>query len=220
MVVDAGWSKRSHKHTYNANSGVGVIFGNATRRLLFIGVRNKYCSVCSIDVRKGEEVRHHHCFKNWSGSSTAMEADIIVEGFNLSESMHGLRYIKLIGDGDSSVHHNIITSVPYGRYVEKIECANHAVKCYHSRLANIVKDNPSFGGHGKLTKDIIRNITQGARKAITAHSRTRDVEALRHDLRNGPRHYFGDHSRCNPTHCKKKDGCHTGKQMYTYRNIN
>ena len=87
-----------------------------------------------------------------------METDIIVEGFNLSESMHGLRYIKMIGDGDSSVHHNIITSVSYGRYVEKIECANHAVKCYHSRLANIVKDNP-----GKLTKDIIRNITSSTK---------------------------------------------------------
>ena len=46
VVVDAGWSKRSHKHSYNANSGVGVIFGAATKALLFIGVRNKYCSIC------------------------------------------------------------------------------------------------------------------------------------------------------------------------------
>ena len=38
VVVDAGWSKRSHKHSYNANSGVGVIFGAATKALLFIGV--------------------------------------------------------------------------------------------------------------------------------------------------------------------------------------
>ena len=27
VIVDGGWSKRSHKHSYNANSGVGVIFG-------------------------------------------------------------------------------------------------------------------------------------------------------------------------------------------------
>ena len=27
VVVDAGWSKRTHKHTYNALSAVGVIFG-------------------------------------------------------------------------------------------------------------------------------------------------------------------------------------------------
>jgi len=28
IIVDAGWSKRTHKHTYNALSGVGVILGN------------------------------------------------------------------------------------------------------------------------------------------------------------------------------------------------
>ena len=27
VVLDGGWSKRSHKHPYNAKSGVGVIFG-------------------------------------------------------------------------------------------------------------------------------------------------------------------------------------------------
>ena len=205
VVVDAGWSKRSHKHSYHANSGVGLIFGYATQCLLFIRVRNKYCSICSAASSKGEDIREHCCFKNWTGSSTATESDIIVEGFNLSECMHGLRYMKFIGDGDSSVHYNIITSVPYGRHVEKIECANHAVKAYHSRLANIVKDNPSFGGSGKLTKHIITKVTQAARKAITAHSCTGDVEALRSDFHNGPKHYFGDHSNCDITTCLQKN---------------
>ena len=48
FVVDAGWSKRSHKHSYNAKCGVGIIFGAATKKLLFTGVRNNYCSVCAI----------------------------------------------------------------------------------------------------------------------------------------------------------------------------
>ena len=30
VVVDGGWSKRSHNHTYNAKSGVAVIFGEQT----------------------------------------------------------------------------------------------------------------------------------------------------------------------------------------------
>ena len=34
VIVDAGWSKRTHKHTYNALSGVGVIFGQQTGKLL------------------------------------------------------------------------------------------------------------------------------------------------------------------------------------------
>ena len=91
VVVDAGWSKRSHKHSYNANSGVGVIFGFETQCLLFVEVRNKYCSICSVASSKGEDVSKHCCFKNWTESSTAMESDIIVEGFNLSKCMYGLR---------------------------------------------------------------------------------------------------------------------------------
>ena len=39
----------------------------------------------------------------------------------------------------------------------------------------------------------MRRITHGAHSAIKKHSTTRDVVALRHDLRNGIRHYFGDH---------------------------
>ena len=44
VVVDGEWSKRSRKHSYNAKSGVGVIFGQITGKLLHIGVRNKYCT--------------------------------------------------------------------------------------------------------------------------------------------------------------------------------
>ena len=38
VIVDAGWCKRTHKHSYNALSGVGVIFGKETEKLLYIGV--------------------------------------------------------------------------------------------------------------------------------------------------------------------------------------
>ena len=81
VVVDGGWSKRSHKHSYNANSGVGVIFGATTKKLLYIGIRKKYCAVCSIAQKHSSPSPQHMCFKNWSGSSNAMEADIIAAGF-------------------------------------------------------------------------------------------------------------------------------------------
>ena len=53
VVVDSGWSKRSHRHSYKAKSGVAVIIGYATQKILFLVVRNKYCTVCSIAKRKG-----------------------------------------------------------------------------------------------------------------------------------------------------------------------
>jgi len=38
------------------------------------------------------------CFKNWNFPSTAMEADIIVDGFKRSLDMHNLIYSRLIGN--------------------------------------------------------------------------------------------------------------------------
>ena len=112
VVVDGGWGKRSHKHSYNANSGVGVIFGAATKALLFIGVRNKYCPICAINNRNEKLIPTHQCYLNWFGSSTSIEADIILEGFRQSKEMHGPRYLWLIGDGDSSVYHSVVMGVP------------------------------------------------------------------------------------------------------------
>ena len=153
VICDAGWSKRSHKHTYNALGGVGVIFGAETGKLLHIGVRNKHCYVCVRAENQQREPRQHECFKNWRQSSQAMEADIIVEGFQQAEDKYGLRYMRLIADGDSSVYASIQEQVPvWGRHVKKMECANHACKCLRSKLEKLVADKPVYKGKGKTHK--------------------------------------------------------------------
>lgn len=122
VTVDGGWSKRTHKHSYNAKSGVAVIIGNATKKLLFLGVRNKYCSICAVAANKNTTPQQHKCFKNWNGSSRAMETDMLLEGFRAAETMHGLRYMRMTGDGDSSVLANIQANVPgWGMKVCKVE---------------------------------------------------------------------------------------------------
>jgi len=68
-------------------------------------------------------------------------------------------------DGDGSALHNICTTVldlSYGRDVEKIECANHAVKGYRSKLEKLAKDFHAFRGHGGLTRTVIVKIAHGA----------------------------------------------------------
>ena len=42
VIVDGGWSKRAHKHS---KSGVGIIISKEIGKILFMEVRNKYCSV-------------------------------------------------------------------------------------------------------------------------------------------------------------------------------
>ena len=80
-----------------------------------------------------------------------MESDALVEGFQLSEKMHGLRYLRIVGDGDSSVLKEIRTRVSYGHLMEKNECANHACKNLRSRLKKFLSENPHFKGKGRLT---------------------------------------------------------------------
>ena len=149
VIVDGGWSKRSHRHSYNAKSGVGIIVGQATGKLLYIGVRNKYCTACT----QGVPPDQHTCYKNWDESSSEMEPDIILEGFKQAEQVHGVRYKRFVGDGDSSVYPTLIENVlGWGRYIEKLECANHACKCYRSGLEKLVQDKPSYKGRGGLTQ--------------------------------------------------------------------
>lgn len=71
------------------------IVGVRTKKILYIGVRNKYCCVCQASKKNGNEI-NHLCYKNWNSPSTPMEADIIVDGFKQSLTMHGLIYSQLI----------------------------------------------------------------------------------------------------------------------------
>ena len=184
-----------------AKSGVAVIFGSHTRKLLFMGIRNKFCAVCAVTTNKRMDVPQHKCYCNWFGTSAAMDSDIIAEGFPMSEQMYGLRYMSVIADGDSSVMATIWETVLYGILVKTIECANHACKAYRSRLEALAKDNPEYRGKGGLTKKVIQRLTVGARIAITKHSVTKNSTQLRHDLRNGPSHVFGDHTNCSKDFC-------------------
>ena len=69
-----GVEKRSHKHSYDANSVVDIIVGKATGKLLHVGVRNTFYSAFTQDIPKDK----HRCFKNWDTSSSEMETDSIV----------------------------------------------------------------------------------------------------------------------------------------------
>jgi len=203
VIVDAGWSKRTHKHSYNALCGVGVIFGLRTKRLLYIGVRNKFCAACVYP----SSTSNHTCFKNWNGSSSSMETDIILNGFLLAEQQHGVRYIKFVGDGDSSVYPTLVAGVPgWGYAIEKQECANHALICFRGHLEQLVKDKPQYKGKNKLTANMRIRLTRDARCAIIMRSKEDDkIKAailLQEDILNCPMHCFGIHRKCRPEYCR------------------
>ncbi len=149
----------TQKHSYNANSGVGIIIGRRTGKLLYIGVRNEHCHACATSIPQDQ----HVCYKNWSKSSSEMEADIILEGFLEVEKVHGVWYMKFVGDGDSSVYPPLIQNVPvWGPAIKKLECANHACKCYRGALERLVQENPSYKGSGGLTQRMRKRLVSTA----------------------------------------------------------
>lgn len=95
-----------------------------------------------------KDASNHVCYKNWDSTSTAMEADIIVEGFRQSIAMHNIIYNKLIGDGDSSVLKKNILSKPYEFHTEvkKIECTNHILRNYINHIGDIASRRKCSSG--------------------------------------------------------------------------
>ncbi|XP_044745108.1 uncharacterized protein LOC123306972 [Coccinella septempunctata] len=69
---------------------------------------DKAGSACSFYRNRNIPPKSHICAMNFSGPSTGMEQDIILEGFSKSIEHHG-------GDGDSSVYARVLEKVSYGR---------------------------------------------------------------------------------------------------------
>ncbi|KAJ8314129.1 hypothetical protein KUTeg_008690 [Tegillarca granosa] len=186
VVCDGwGWSKRSHRHTYNALGGVDVMCSDRKN----IGIRNKFCFTCTLAETWNIKPAPHTFFMNWTNSSQAMESDIIEGGFNKAESVHG-------------------ESLPvWGCHVQKIECANHTCKCLRSSLEKLVEEKPYYKGKGGLTKRVRVRIVSAVRCANKMRSKeankSKAIKLMNHDVRNTVHHIFGDHSRCT-NFCKSK----------------
>lgn len=193
-----------------------VIIGQETGKILFLGVRNKYCSICSVAKSKNRDTPEHVCYKNHTGPSTGMEKEIICDGFNQSIAMHGIIYKNYVGDGDAAVLAYIQQKCDYGRHVVKVECANHATRAFcenvHKLASNKLYDPEArkiltgVGTGQKISR--VERLVKGVRTAIKEAAKVSGpeaVEILRQDLRNAPDHVFGSHEMCRPSFCSRKD---------------
>ncbi|KAJ8968814.1 hypothetical protein NQ314_002076 [Rhamnusium bicolor] len=209
VIADGAWSKRSYSTNYNAPSGVACIIGARTRKILFLGVRNAYCCICARAEKKGMPIPEHKCFKNWSKTSTSMEADIIVEGFKRSLEMHGIIYSQLIVDGDNSVSRKLFEARPYGnKLVEKIECRNHLLRNFCKKIRDICggkrsnsKNMPVLPGLRKIVENNVRRLRYSITSAVAYRTQsdasfTDKVSNLCKDLINVCSHVFGEHKNC------------------------
>lgn len=204
---DACWSKRSYGTNYNASSGAGAIVGLHSKKVLYYGVKNKVCHICLRAKTKGTIPTNHVCFQNFNGPSTAMEAAIITEGFQKSIDDRGLIYNQYVADGDSSTYASIRNARPYdGVTVGKIECKNHLLRNYCKGLLSISNDTSHPIRSRKVLKENYLRIRWGVDSSVKYWTKKKidlseKMENIKNDIRNGPYHIFGDHTKCASYFC-------------------
>ncbi|GFW63621.1 uncharacterized protein TNCV_4329091 [Trichonephila clavipes] len=78
-----------------------------------IDVLSRFCK-CS------NKMHNENCKANNFGNSGSMEVSGAIDIFQRSESLHGLRYAKFLGDGDSRVYKAVNEKQPYGDTGKKL----------------------------------------------------------------------------------------------------
>ena len=203
VIADGCWSKRSYGKNFSAFSGAAAIIGRKFGEVLFMSVRNKYCCMCARYLNKKMEVPVHDCYKNFSGSSSSMESDVLVEGFNKSIEMHNVIYSTIIADGDSSTYQKILQARPYLYHtVEKIECKNHIFRNFCNKLKLLTTDTRyKLQARKCITSEKILKMRRNITSAIAYNkcqniSMDEKIDCLYNDILNAPLHAFGNHEKC------------------------
>lgn len=141
---DGSWKKRGFKSLY----GIASLIGFYSGKIVDVIMKNSFCKACAQMVSKKDtpdyetfmESHAENCPITHTESSGKMESDGIREMFERSESLHNVKYVNYIGDGDTKTYKNIVDAKPYGDVcITKKECINHVQKRMGSRLRALKK---------------------------------------------------------------------------------
>lgn len=201
--ADTAWCKRSYGTKYSALSGSTTIVGYKTKKVLWNGVANKTCRAC----KNGKLQKEHDCNINYVGPSTGMEPKLMRDGFSDCEKKYGIRFTRLIADGDSGVISELNNSNIYKDpmlLTEKIECTNHLKKNTKSQLRTIAtkaafKEILTGSKIDQIVTDICCARKHWAESGEPLHEQ---IIHLRQDIYNAPYHVFGSHDECAKYFCK------------------
>lgn len=175
VAYDGTWQKRGFK----SKNGVATVTSIDTGKVIDVEALTKYCSGCT-KARTDEQKQKHltECVKNYEGASGGMESQAAVTIFHRSELKRQVRYVKMLGDGDSKAYLCVKDSAPYDIEVEKLECVGHVEKRLGTRLRKVkgklgskkLADGKPIKGQGRLTDKVIDELQSYYGKAIRSNS--------------------------------------------------
>ena len=211
---DGGYGKRSYRTgKHDSLLCVGVIIGVETKKVLSVEIRQKYCLTCYKAAKLRRRARAHRCFKNWNynKSSSSMETDCILKGFQKSVETHNLIYKTYIGDGDSATYNALLKNDVYGKYgvrVGRLYCYNHLFRNMCNKIVDASRskiNRSAVTGNILNFREFIKKSAYRVRKAIMFHTNQRikancsekdKIKELQRDIFNVVNHVYGQHKNC------------------------
>ncbi|CAK9801634.1 hypothetical protein ANTPLA_LOCUS2879 [Anthophora plagiata] len=89
-----------------------------------------------------------------------MEVDTVIEKFQRSQTLHQMKYVNYLGDGDSKTFKGVIDAKPYENFtVLRKQCIDHVQKRVGIRLRNLKKKTKCLVERGKLTGKLIDELS-------------------------------------------------------------
>lgn len=184
VSTDGTWMRRGHSSLY----GVQTVLAWDTHQVVDVQVLSKHCPQCQVwnaDLTSGKKTREQFdvwkqthtesCGVNTNVSAPAMEAKAVVQLWQRSLDLNGLKYVAYIGDGDSKGFSNVLEAKPYGDVeIVKEECVGHVQKRLGKGLRELkqklgttkLSDGKAIGGKGRLTDKLIDTLQNFYGKAV------------------------------------------------------
>ncbi|XP_053382773.1 uncharacterized protein LOC128549640 [Mercenaria mercenaria] len=196
-----GWQKRGSGRCYDSKSGVGTVIGNFTGKICAYGIRSKCCRKCDYHSVKGNGIPDHNCYRNWGGSSKAMEPDVGGELVKEIEK-ENIEVETIIMDDDCTTMSRIRKELSHN--VVKWSDQNHTVKHLGKSLYALQKK------HKILSSMVIKHIQKCFNYALAQNKE--NVSNFTTALKQLVPHLFGDHDLCG-------DWCGHRKNPDTYKGL-
>lgn len=182
VSADAGWSKRSSGRNYNSDTGHAALIGEQTDKCVAYSFRTRRCRCCDA----GQTDQEHKCSKNWTGSSKAMEPDMVVTMLHSVEDRGG-HVSTLVMDNDATT---LARAKQHFPHLKKRPDKNHSVKLIRNRLYDLRNKHPPL----KSEKTFLY-VQKLLKIAICQHQD--NSSGLTKRLGEIVPHMYGEHENCS-----------------------
>jgi hypothetical protein len=195
VSFDGGWSTRGSGRGYNSDTGHAVLIGTESQKCVKFSVKSKRCRKCEYSEKHGNIASPHTCYRNWDGSSKAMEPAMAVDMVGeINESEH-YQVTNFTMDNDSTTIARLIAA--HGPIKKKCD-KNHTRKCISNGLYAVNKTHKDLR-RSETVEYIVKNFMYALMQ------NQGNPQKLKGRLAQIVPHMYGKHDKCDKWCAYAKD---------------